>query len=58
MKSTDLIKKSAFMHSASHLGTDERNINLHLTKQGVLEFTNIKELKFSALYVIERSTHP
>ena len=30
---------------------------LHLKKQGVIDFTNVKELKYSALYVIEKSTH-
>ena len=33
-------------------------ISEYLKKQNVLEFTNIKELKLSALFVIEKTTCP
>ncbi|TNV84748.1 hypothetical protein FGO68_gene6285 [Halteria grandinella] len=54
MKSTDMINK----YLPSQLGTDDKSIAYHLKKQSVLEFTNIKELKYSALFTLERLLQP
>ena len=54
MKSTDMINK----YLPSQLGTDDKSITNHLQKQNVLEFTNIKELKYSALFTLERLLQP
>jgi len=49
--STNLINKQL----PHQLGTVQGIIELHLKKRKVLAFTNVTELKFSALYVLERA---
>jgi hypothetical protein len=44
MKSTDFIKS----YYPYHLGTDDNSIFSHLEKHKVIEFTNVKELIYSA----------
>lgn len=50
--STNIINKQL----PQQLGTDQRMIEMHLKKRNVLAFTNVTELKFSALYILERAT--